>query len=258
MVSRVLREAKRDAEVVAAEPALIDACPLADKRDSIRINVIAARLDRASNVPAERPRLLDAAEADQHLLTQDAGVEGARVRLETALLRDDAQAALAAWKDYFWLDETDSPQALEHFGATRLFVRGLAAKATAADTLALADLLMRAGFAQASRRYAESHGLPGKATASPVWRRLNTYWHERDRLEAEVLRVNRELARGHKDEEALEVAAKSAMANLMNAAGASGDPRQALREHYGLVGTVGKTSGYPSIHLGHLVEDRVD
>ena len=115
---------------------------------------------------------------------------------------------------------------------------------------------MRAGFGEQSRRYAAAHGLPGSATNTPTWRRLSAYWRERDKLETEILRVNREFAHGRKDNDSLGIAARSAMANLMKAADASGDPRAALLEHYNLVGTVGLTNGYPSIHLGHLIEDR--
>lgn len=258
MRSRVLRESKRSEQAIAEGPKLIQACPDPAKRDPIRVNIIAARLDRAFELRAQRTSLLKEAKADEQALTEDAGIEGARVRLETALLTDDSRAALAAWKDYFWLDDTDAPQALEHLGAAHLFTRGLARNATVADRLSLAELLMRAGFGEQSRRYAETHGLPGSVRSSPVWRRLSAYWQERDKLEAELLRVHREFAHGQKDDSALETAAKAMMAGLMTAAGASGDPREAMLKYYGLVGTVGQTNGYPSIHLGHVIEDRSD
>jgi hypothetical protein len=258
MRSRVLRESKRSEQAITEGPKLIEACPVPAKRDPIRVNIIAARLDRAAELPAERSSLLKQAKSDEQELTEDAGLEGARVRLETALLIEDPRAALAAWKDYFWLDDNDAPQALEHVGATRLFTRGLARNATAAERLGLAELLMRAGFAEQSRRYAKTHGLPGSAASSPIWRRLSAYWRERDKLETELLRVHREFAQGRKDDSALETAAKAMTAGLMTAAGARGDPREAMLKYYGLVGTVGETNGYPSIHLGHVVEDRSD
>jgi hypothetical protein len=253
---RVLREAKRDQEAIDSEAASLNGCPEAGKRDQMRVHAIAARLDLAQSQPARRQQLLVEASADAQSLTPDAGVEGARVRLQIALLTDDAPAAVAAWKDYFWLDDGDAPQALQKLEATARFTRGLAGNATADDKLNLADLLMRAGFGEESRRYAEAHGLPGVAATSPTWQRLEAYWTERAKLETEILRVNREFAHGEKDDKALEAAAKSATVNLMTAAGATGDPREALLNHYGLVGSVGLTNGYPSIHLGHAIEDR--
>ena len=256
MTSRILREAKRDQEAIGAEAALLGTCSQADKRDAIRTNILAAKLDLANSMPEGRQTLLAQVRTESRLLSPEAGAEGVRVRLEAALLSDDAPAALAAWKDYFWLDDSDAPQALEKLAVSRRFTRGLAKNATTPKRLALAELLMRAGFGEQSRRYAGAHGLPGSATNTPTWRRLSAYWRERDKLETEILRVNREFAHGRKDNDSLAVAARSATANLMKAANASGDPRAALLEHYNLVGTVGLTNGYPSIHLGHLIEDR--
>lgn len=258
---RVLKEAKREREAIDSESRLLSACPEPAKRDEMRVHAIAARLELAHSNPGRRIQLLADSIADARLLTPDVGLEGARVRLEIALLTDSASAALAAWKDYFWLDNSDAPQALEGFGVSNLFTRGLASNATPTDRVKLAELLMRAGFAEPSRRYAEAHGLPGAMAANPVWRRLNAYWTGRDKLEAEILRVNREFAHGQKDHGALETAAKTMSASLMKAAGATGDPQTELLKYYGLGGTsltgsVGLTNGYPSIHLGHVVEDR--
>ena len=68
--------------------------------------------------------------------------------------------------------------------------------------------------------------------------------------------MNRALAHGAvKDSLSLDPAAKAMTTTLMKAADATGDPRAALQKYYGLVGSVGTTSGYPSIHMGHLIED---
>jgi hypothetical protein len=256
MKLRVLREAKRGQAAIAAEAGALKACAEAGKQDEMRVHAINARLDLAQANPSRRRSLIADAAADARLLTPDAGAEGARARLQISLLTNDAPSALAAWKDYFWLDDSDAPQALADLGATRRFTRGLGRSATTTDKLDLAELLMRAGFGEESRRYAKAHGLPGSAGRNSIWRRLTAYWTERDKLMAETLRVNREFAHGQKDDKALETAAKSAMARLMKAAGASGDPQAALLKDYGLVGTVGLTNGYPSIHLGHVVENR--
>ena len=208
MTARVLREAKRDEEALRRGNGLIEACDEPDKRDAIRTHLIGARLDLAAAAPARRARLLGEAATESRKLTPEAGVEGARVRLETALLTDEPDAALAAWKDYFWLDDSDAPQALANQPVKAIFTKGLQAGATVDDRLKLADLLMRAGFAPQSRRYAAAHGLPGAAAADPIWRRLDAYWRERDKLEAVLLRVNRGLARGRRDDKALEAAAQ--------------------------------------------------
>ena len=94
-------------------------------------------------------------------LARKPGVEGARVRIETALLTDQAEAALRAWKDYFWLDDSDAPQALQGLGVTAIFTKGLAAGASVDDRLALADLLMRAGFSK-------NRGVTPRTTACPA------------------------------------------------------------------------------------------
>ena len=53
-------------------------------------------------------------------------------------------------------------------------------------------------------------------------------------------------------------AAKAWLAELVGATGASGDPQAIIKREYGLIGSVGTTSGYPSVHLGHVIEDRDD
>ena len=258
MIARVLREAQRGEEALRRGEKLLGACAEADKRDAIRTHLIGARLGMAAAGGTRRAQLIREAALETEKLTPEAGVEGARVRLETALLTDDAKTAIAAWRDYFWLDDSDAPQALVKAPVRAIFEKGLASGATVADRLQLADLLVRTGFAQPSRRYAVAHGLPGAAADDPIWRRLDAYWREREKVEAIVLRVNRGLARGRSDENSIEAAAKEATVALMKAAGATGDPKVALKQFYGMVGTVGKTSGYPSIHMGHVIEDHED
>lgn len=258
MTARVLREAHRGAEALRRGEGLLQACAEVDKRDAIRTHLIGARLDLAAADAGQRGRLLAEAAAEGAKLTPQAGIEGSRVRLETALLTGNPGAALAAWKDYFWLDDADAPQALAKEPIKAIFANGLRSGASVQERLKLADVLMRAGFADQSRRYAMARGLPGAAAADPTWRRLDAYWRERGKMEAVLLRVNRGLARGKRDDKAIEAAAKESTVVLMQAAGASGDPEAALRKSYGMLGTVGTTSGYPSMHMGHVVEDRED
>ena len=260
LVARVLDEAERDEEALERGAALLSSCSEEQGRDRIRTHLIRARLDLAKRDAADRGRLLREAAAEGAKIVDRSNVEGARVRLQTSLLIGDPEGALRAWKDFFWLeDDADAPQALTAFGVTARFRDGLAANAGGAERLRLAELLMRAGFARESQRFATLHGLPGALASDPMWRKLRAYWDARHELEAVVLRANRALARGAaRDSISLDEPAKAAMMKLMAAAGASGDPREALREQYGIVGSVGKTSGYPSIHMGHVIENHSD
>ena len=263
MLARVLQESGRNEQVLKDEPDLLAACSDPACKDAIRVRLIKARLDLAAAHADRRKPLLEQAAAEAAQLTDDAGVEGARMRLETALLTDQPQAALRAWQDYFWLDDSDAPQALEKLGTTAIFNHGLAANATADDRLALADLLMRAGFFGQSRRYALGHGLPGSTPSDPRWKKLAAYWRFRDTFDPLMLKINRGLGHGAKSAASLTAAApvlnqvaKEQMGALVAATGATGDPQAIMKREYGLIGSVGTTSDYPSAHLGHLIEDR--
>jgi hypothetical protein len=260
MRARVLRESHQFAEAAAEGLALLAACTDPGGKDGVRTHLIAARLDQADSEPRRRSALLAEARSETAKFSPDADIEAARVKLETALLTGDPAAALAAWKDYFWLEQTDAPQAFAKAGVTATFTDGLKAGATAEAQLRLAELLMRTGFATPSKRFAHAAGLDrnGAATATPVWKRLDAYWREREKLEAKLLRINRGLARGKADGGETLQSAKDFTAALMAAAGAAGDPKQALQAHYNLLGTAGATNGYPSIHGGHLIEDHPD
>ena len=259
MTARVLRESGQAKAALSKASELLNSCAEPAKLDVIRTHLIEARLDLATKGGADRARLLAGAMSEGEKLGAVAGLEGASARLETALLAGDAGAALAAWKDFYWLEESDAPPALAGWGVTQIIADGLKPGASADQRLKLADLLMHAGFAEAARRYAAAYGLPGAASASPAWRRLQAYWQVRDMVEATLLKVNRGLARGKRDDKSIETAVAQGMAILMQAAGVRGEPRAVLLESYGMVGTgAGTTGGYPSLHLGHLVEDRRD
>ena len=262
LTARVLREAGRQSEVIGREAKLLGPCDDPVKRGEIQLQLLRARLDLATAAaPNERRiRLAEAAQSAAALETDAfASLDGSSARLELALLTGDAGAALEAWKDYFWLTEADAPQALSSFSPTSLFARGLQSNAAAADRLALADLLIRAGFRRQAERFADAWGLAKQAGDSPLWRRASTYLAETAKVDRVLLKANRAMARGAKPDEMMDEvgqAAQAATAAMMAAAGASGNPRQALLEHYGIVASVGKTSGYPSIHMGHVIEDR--
>lgn len=264
MVTRVLRQSNQASEAIRRGAALLDACPELESRDAIRTHIVGARLDLVAANPSNRAEMLAAAVTEAREFTPDAGLEAARVRLEAALLAGNADAAVAAWKDYFWLDDRDAPQALGKAGATVIFANGLGAPATIAERLKLAELLMRAGFSEQSRRFADAHGLPAKAAADPVMKRLRAYWSSRTALEAALLAANRSMARRGKSPAVLKKARRELdqadaawQATLLAAAPGKGEPAEVIAAAYGIRGTDrGETSGYPSIHRGHLVEDR--
>lgn len=174
----------------------------------------------------------------------------ASANLSLALLQRDAPAAFAAWRDYFWLESADAPQALGAYAGrvSALLNAGLAPNAAEAERIALVDLLIRAGFADDAR------ALAGAMSDAPGWRSARAYFTFRDALGAATLRANRAMANGERANW-YESAVQTAMGALMQEAGLAGDPRDALREAYGLYGTLGETSGYPSLHAGHLVQD---
>lgn len=170
--------------------------------------------------------------------------------LSLALLQRDASAAFAAWRDYFWLEDADAPQALNAYAGrvNALLSAGLAPDAAEADRIALVNLLIRAGFADDARV------LAGAMSENPEWRGARAYFTFRATLSEATLRANRAMAGGERANWYGD-AVRAAMGALMQEAGLSGDPREALRDAYGLYGTLGETSGYPSLHGGHLVQD---
>ena len=256
--ARVLREAGRFAVAAREGPALVSECDDPGEADVVRTFVIGVLLDQADKEPRQRSQLLAKAIADARQYGPDADIEAARVRLEAALLTGDWAGALAAWKDFFWLERADAPQALAKAGVAGIFVDGLKSGASAQAQLKLAELLMRTGFATQSKRFALRAGLDKSAAGDPTWKKLDAYWREREKLEATLLGINRGLARGKSDGGETLNAAKSFAVALMAAAGATGDPKQALLSHYGLMATAGETNGYPSIHGGHVIEDHPD
>src|SRR5690606_4627061 len=132
-----------------------------------------------------------------------------------------------------------------------LFAAGLAPGANDAARARLVDLLIRAGFADDARTLAGA-----MRDDDPVWRGARAYFTFHAAVRDATLRANREMAQGGRAPW-YEAAIRAAMAALMQAAGLGGDPQIAMREAYGLYGTLGETSGYPSLHGGHVARDEV-
>ena len=252
---RVFREAGKAERVLAALPDQLDRCDDPARREEIRLEGADAALALASAGDAgalARARTLLGEAGD------DAGrsLPGSELRLELGLLGGDAAEALQGWKDYFWLADSDVPPAFAGRtpAASPVFAAGLAADAAPQAKLALVDLLIRAGFARAGERFAARHRLAQTAAAYPLWRKASAYFSERRRLEETIRASNRRVARGGKAGN-LGQAVDAAEDALMAAAGLSGDRKAAVRQAYGLYGTVGDTGGFASVHLGHIVQD---
>ena len=229
-----------------------------DEIDLLRVELARTHLAIGRSSAAERDTRLAAAAGE--LAAIDPAARSvpavASVRLALALERRDAAAAFAAWRDYFWLVDTDAPQAL---AAVRgrvetIFEQGLSAVAPVAARLALADMLVRVGFTEDAHAFAVASGLPAQSADMPAWRRLAAFFVFHDQVRAAALRANREMASGGRAQW-YEAEIGAARDRLMQDAGLSGDPVAALAAGFGVFGSLGETGGYPSLHAGHLVQD---
>jgi hypothetical protein len=173
-----------------------------------------------------------------------------------ALAQRDAAAAFAAWRTYYWLTDADAPQALGMYAGRveQIFANGLRPGAADSDVITLVAMLARAGFTDDAQVLAEQTGIANRAGENGEWRPVAAYFALNDAIREATLRANREIINGGRASwYEREIIAASTRA--MEAMGLSGDPRVALAEAFGVYGTVGETSGYPSMHGGHLVQD---
>lgn len=261
---RVQREANRAADAFAAQDRFLALCHNeADDADLVRLQAARAGLEVAAGQTGEaRTATLTRVAAD--LAALDAatrvGLAANQLVLGLGLSQGDPEAALGGWRAYLWLaGERDAPLALEAWQGrvSGLFRSALKPDAAAADQAALVELLMRTGFADEARRLAADARLAERAVDDPAWRRAAAYLRLRDQIDAAGLAENRKLARGGaRDGRDYTRALKNALKAAAEAAGVSSDPT-ALATAFGIYGTDpgGETSGYPSWHAGHLVQD---
>lgn len=255
MRNRILQESGLARRLLDGVPAQLARCKEPEKKQGFDLEAAEAALALAS---AGDETALGTAREFLARAGEDAGkgLPASEMRLEIGLLGGDAATALQGWKDYFWLADTDVPQGLAGHvrSAAPIFGAGVAADAMPEARLALVDLLVRAGFARAAERFAVRHKLAAAAPAHPLWRKASAYFRERKRLEDLILASNRRVARGGKADN-FQRAVSAAQDALMAAAGLKGDRKQAVRQAYGLYGTVGETGGFASVHLGHIAQD---
>lgn len=252
--ARILREAGRLKRGIARSPGLIATCDDPSQADEIRLQTISMHMDVATATGSRDDLDRAAALIDKLAADVAAGPVGSRARLQYALLAGRAEDALRGWRDYFWLSEVDAPPIFASGSVAAAFSAALKQGAGDDEKLALASILIRVGFAEEARRYMKGSGVSG--SDHPLARRLAIYFEQTDRIRAAALKVNKDLARGRRDEKMLAKVTDEATDALFVATGASGNPVQALIDHYGLFWSVGMTSGYPSLHMGHVVEDR--
>lgn len=255
LAARIFREAGNASAMVAQAAQKLPDCqgPLAN---DLRVEL--ARDQLAIATTSQREQALRAA-AEYLSGVRGAGArspDASGARFSLAIMQRDPNAALAAWRDYFWLTDSDAPQAMTSYRghAQAVFAAGLASNATVADRVALLSMIARAGFIDDARRLAAETNIAPAAAHDPAWRRLDALFRFDASVRAMTLAVNRRLMAGqHVTTYTRDILA--AQTRLMRDAGLSGDPDRALLETYGFYGTIGETGGFPSLHAGYVVQD---
>jgi len=254
LAARILHEAGSGDALLRQAASLAGACEDTGDGDDIRLRAAAAAIDLAA---AGRRDSLAAAAGLIGSAGEDSrsSLPARALALHLALLQGDAPAALQAWRDYFWLSDSDVPQGLAAAfpAAAPIFAEGLAPGAAPSARLRLVELLVHAGFAKQAESFARLNRLPELAAKEAGWRRAAAYLKARRELEAALLASNRRVARGG-DASAMKALLERFETRLMAAAGLSGRPREGLLRAYGVYGQWGDTDGHPSIHLGHAVQ----
>jgi len=254
----VFREAGNSAAIMPRADAAGAQCRPADAQ-ALRVERARAHMALASAASGEeRARHLALADAQLDATDAVAAItpDVASARFSLTLAQRDPEAAFAAWRTYYWLTDTDAPQALNSYAGrvAQIFRNGLQASASDDDIITLAGMLARAGFISDARLFADQTGIAARASDNTEWRRIAAHLDLVDALRVNTLRANREIINGGRAawySEAILAEANRAMA----AVGRSGDPTVVLPEVFGVFGTVGETGGYPSMHAGHLAED---
>lgn len=253
---RVYRDANQAAAPLTYADAAAPACT-ETAADTLRIELARSHLALASSDPEHHPDHLNAAAAQLTGIASAArgAPEVAGTRFSLAMAQRNADAAFGAWRDYYWLTDTDAPQALSAYAGNvhALFTSGLALDASDADAMALLALLTRAGFTTDARQYATALNLAARNADSREWRRLASVFTFDANVRTISLRANREIAQG-RDAGWYNEEIQAAMVQLLRTNGLEGDPRVLLADNFGIYGTLGETSGHPSLHGGHLVQ----
>lgn len=259
LYARILNESDRPAQVAGLASGHAAAC--GGLEPGIEVEAIRALVLQASKRPiGTRRRLLGAARADLAKLppTTRAGLDAAREALDTSLLAGDGNRALQAWRDYFWLGSTNRPAGfpMTDRAIRTAFLSGSARKAPDRAAARLAQLLVRAGFAEEAGWLLAAHKVRGDGRP---WIEVRAYLAMRADLRKLVLDHDRRFVLGGRPNET-EFQAKilDVLRRGVRAAGHSPgtDVWTALGRLWGLYGQTGTINGVEGIMIGHAVEVR--
>ena len=257
--ARVLRESGRPANALNVSRDL-SSCAQRPDRDDLLTERAHAFLDRRDLPSAER----SLAQISQlGMLSPPVNA----LKLEAALLLGGAAQAFRAWQDYYWLDSKDAPPAFEKEPVREIFLAGAKRGAAPRAECRLLDLLARAGFDEAAASFQKDRNLARRGAADPLCRKARIYLDFRNQLTSYVLGQNRKMAM-------MSVSDKPAMQKVELAMGGflktlaqqtasklgkiepapkGDDPAGVVSGAFNLGSTFGLTSGYPSIHIGHVI-----
>jgi len=260
-LARVLRESGRNADAVRAAGDL-STCTERPDRDDLLTERAHASL------------MLDDLEGAARSLGQISSVGALAppvnaLKLQTALMGGSAADAFAAWRDYFWLNSTDAPPAFGKEPVRKIFLEGANSTSSLEAHCRLLNLLTRAGFDEAAESFATKRRLDQRAANDPNCRKAGIYQDFRKQLTDYLLGQNRKMAFMSVDDKAgmqrIADALGSYLTNLVQQTAAKLKAVQAYPKNDGPVGivtdafnlgsTFGFTSGYPSVHLGHVIQN---
>jgi hypothetical protein len=258
---RILREMSRAADAVAYANARGPDCSPGSQADGLHIQTAMAELDVAASSRAmPRSLALQMAKTTLDGLSPERRFSGAaqRAHLELALLESSSKSALEAWRGYYWLTDRDAPtgMAVPKSGVAATFRAALGAKPMLKAQISLLRLLLRGGFYQEAQRYDAAARVGSRSAGMPAYAPVAAYYHYRRDLDPALLDFNRSTARGRGDPEAFTAKVQALMVALAeaNQPGVA-DPAPVLKQVYGLYWALGNTSGFASLHQGHIVED---
>jgi hypothetical protein len=262
LLARVERERGRP-EAAADMAGAVGGCDSAE-RDALLIEQARARLDLATPAARRAATIALGRLSVVGALAPDASA----LKLEAALLDGSPGTALRAWRAYYWLTDADAPQAFAGADMPRLFA-GARPGAAPVPQAALVDLLVRAGFDRAARRFAAARALDARAASVPLYRKAKAYFAFRTAIDRLILEQNRAIARTGKGDKAgltkiadamgdrgsaVFQAAAAALAGIVPKTDGDG-PIEQVAKAFNLGMTFGYTDGYPSAHLGHVILD---
>ncbi|MEZ5962027.1 MAG: hypothetical protein R3C30_16620 [Hyphomonadaceae bacterium] len=255
---RAYRDANEPATPLTYASNAIGACRPA-AADTLRVQLARTYLALATSETSARAEHLAAAVAQLDGVSDIASgaPEVAGARFAVALARRDAAAAFSAWRDYYWLTETDAPQALSRYAGRvqAMLAAGLAPSASDTAVVALIEMLVRAGWAPEARQLAAETSIAARANDDASWIRSAAFLAFDQNTRAITLRANREMATTGRPADWYIGEINAAMGTLAQTLGVEGDPRIAFAEMFGIYGSIGNTGGYPSLHGGHFVQE---